>query len=174
MQDMSTESTTRQGGNRRRNNRNRGPRRFNSDRPSAPAKKSFFETLFGWLFKKKPAASGRPPRTEPRFEKPKREPREDRAPREEKPPVPVEIISPKLYVGNLAYETVESDLFDAFSKVGAVKNVEVVMDRNSGKSKGFGFVEMETLDSAKAAAEKFNRTDFMGRTIVVNGAKTKA
>ena len=84
---------------------------------------------------------------------------------------PQEIVSPKLYVGNLAYEAAESDLFDLFSKVGAVKNVEVATDRHSGRSKGFGFVEMETLETAKDAAAKLNRTDFMGRQIVVSGAK---
>ncbi len=84
---------------------------------------------------------------------------------------PQEIVSPKLYVGNLAYEAAESDLFDLFSKVGAVKNVEIAMDRHSNRSKGFGFVEMESLETAKEAAAKLNRTDFMGRQIVVSGAK---
>ena len=74
-------------------------------------------------------------------------------------------------MGNLAYEAAESDLFDLFSKIGAVKNVEVAMDRRANRSKGFGFVEMETLDTAKQAAEKLNRTDFLGRQIVVSGAK---
>ncbi|PAW78682.1 MAG: RNA-binding protein [Verrucomicrobia bacterium Tous-C9LFEB] len=80
--------------------------------------------------------------------------------------------STKLYIGNLSYDAAESDLFDLFSKVGAVKNVEVVMDRQSSRSKGFGFVEMEELETAKLAVEKLNRTDFMGRQIVVSGAKT--
>ena len=82
-----------------------------------------------------------------------------------------EITTPKLYIGNLAYEAAESDLFDLFSKVGAVKNVEVAMDRRSNRSKGFGFVEMETLETAKEASAQLNRTDFMGRQIVVSGAK---
>jgi RNA recognition motif-containing protein len=86
-------------------------------------------------------------------------------------PTPQEITTPKLYVGNLAYEAAESDLFDLFSKIGAVKNVEVAMDRRANRSKGFGFVEMESLDTAKQAAEKLNRTDFLGRQIVVSGAK---
>ena len=108
----------------------------------------------------------RPPRTQ-RTAAPRRS-----VPREERPePEPQEILSPKLYVGNLAYEAGESDLFDLFSKVGAVKNVEVAMDRRSNRSKGFGFVEMEVLETAKEAAEKLNRTDFMGRQIVVSGAK---
>jgi RNA recognition motif-containing protein len=136
----------------------------------------------GWLGlagkKSTPPAQSRPFRSserpgggstreqEPRAERPRRE---DRPPKAD--PVPQEIVSPKLYVGNLAYEAAESDLFDLFSKVGAVKNVEVALDRHSNRSKGFGFVEMETLETAKEAAAKLNRTDFMGRQIVVSGAK---
>jgi hypothetical protein len=124
-------------------------------------------------------AAPKPVSTRPDFKE--REPRAERTEREERPrredrppkveATPQEIVSPKLYVGNLAYEAAESDLFDLFSKVGAVKNVEVAMDRRANRSKGFGFVEMETLETAKAAAEKLNRTDFMGRQIVVSGAK---
>ena len=144
--------------------------------------------MFGWLTPKKkpetkaPFRSSTAPTTSPRTDFKERTPgaertteraerprREDRPPKAE--PVPQEIMSPKLYVGNLAYEAAESDLFDLFSKVGAVKNVEVAMDRHSQRSKGFGFVEMESLDTAKEAASKLNRTDFMGRQIVVSGAK---
>ena len=82
----------------------------------------------------------------------------------------MEVSTPKLYIGNLPYETSESDLFDLFSQVGAVRNVEIVKDKG-GNSKGFGFVEMEALETAKAAAEKYNRQDFMGRQMIVNGAK---
>jgi hypothetical protein len=155
---------------------------------SAPKKKEGPITkLIGWLTgknKKKPQDKA-PVRTpsprsevrerEPRADRPERSPRAERPPREERvakaDPTPQEITTPKLYVGNLAYEAAESDLFDLFSKVGAVKNVEVAMDRRANRSKGFGFVEMEELSSAKAAAEKLNRTDFMGRQIVVSGAK---
>jgi RNA recognition motif-containing protein len=135
--------------------------------------------LLGWLTGKsknkhevKPAVRTT---SAPRPEFKEREPRAERPRREDRPPkadpTPQEITTPKLYVGNLAYEAAESDLFDLFSKVGAVKNVEVAMDRRANRSKGFGFVEMETLETAKAAAEKLNRTDFMGRQIVVSGAK---
>jgi hypothetical protein len=158
---------------------------------TTPAKKEHpIAKFFGWITgKKKPAAKPAPasrpsePRSdfrerdrkprEPREERPERmterAPREDRPPKPE--PIPQEIVSPKLYVGNLAYEAAESDLFDLFSKVGAVKNVEIAMDRHTNRSKGFGFVEMETLDTAKEAAAKLNRTDFMARQIVVSGAK---
>lgn len=150
---------------------------------SAPKKQeSALSKLFGWLTGKKSKPEAKQPfrssasptrpeykEREPRAERPDRPRREDRPPKAD--PVPQEIVSPKLYVGNLAYEAAESDLFDLFSKVGAVKNVEVAMDRRANRSKGFGFVEMESLETAKAAAEKLNRTDFMGRQIVVSGAK---
>jgi RNA recognition motif-containing protein len=132
------------------------------------------------IFKGKKKPEPRPERHEsaPRPERPEfreREPRAERPRREDRPPkadpTPQEITTPKLYVGNLAYEAAESDLFDLFSKIGAVKNVEVAMDRRANRSKGFGFVEMESLDTAKQAAEKLNRTDFLGRQIVVSGAK---
>jgi RNA recognition motif-containing protein len=150
---------------------------------AAPKKKeSALSKLFGWITGKKAKPETRQPsrsapttsrpdfkEREPRAERPERPRREDRPPKAD--PIPQEIVSPKLYVGNLAYEAAESDLFDLFSKVGAVKNVEVAMDRHANRSKGFGFVEMETLETAKEAAAKLNRTDFMGRQIVVSGAK---
>ncbi|MFH1066486.1 MAG: RNA-binding protein [bacterium] len=93
------------------------------------------------------------------------------SPRPPRPVEPAEVLTPKLYVGNLSYQTSESDLFDLFSQVGSVSNVEVVRDRQSN-SKGFGFVEMQNIETAKAAAEKYNGLEFMGRQLVVNGAKS--
>ncbi|PTY00948.1 hypothetical protein DB346_15180 [Verrucomicrobia bacterium LW23] len=84
----------------------------------------------------------------------------------------LEITNPKLFVGNLSYDAAESDIYDLFSKVGKVKNVEVVKDRNN-KSKGFAFVEMEHLESAKAAAAEIDQTSFMGRNIRISGAKSE-
>ncbi len=176
------------GGRRRRGGRGRSSHGHTSENrvhsngsshSAAPKKeKSFLGKLLGWFTGKK--ADAKPLRTSspstgssrPDFKE--RAPRADRPPREDKPKAPIvpqEIVSPKLYVGNLAYEASESDLFDLFSKVGAVKNVEVAMDRHANRSKGFGFVEMETLETAKEAAAKLNRTDFMSRQIVVSGAK---
>lgn len=87
-------------------------------------------------------------------------------------PNPDMVTSPRLYVGNLSYDTAESDLFDLFSKVGSVRNVELVMDRRANRSKGFGFVEMNDIDVAKEAVMKLHRQDFQGRQIVVSGAKS--
>jgi cold-inducible RNA-binding protein len=77
----------------------------------------------------------------------------------------------KLYVGNLAYSVTEEALHSHFAQAGAVESAKVVMDRDSGRSKGFGFVEMTSDDEANAAIEKFNGNDFMGRNIVVNEAR---
>lgn len=135
------------------------------------------DKLLGWFSGGKAKSEHKPARTPStsRPEHKEREPRAERPRRDDRPPkadpTPQEIVSPKLYVGNLSYEAVESDLFDLFSKVGAVKNVEIAMDRHANRSKGFGFVEMETLETAKEASAKLNRTDFMGRQIVVSGAK---
>jgi hypothetical protein len=174
----------RRGGRSRSNYNDEGRARSNGTSHTTPKKKEgLIAKLFGWLGKKsapettshRPQTSA-PARGEIKSREP-REPRADRPRREDRPPkaetVPQEIVSPKLYVGNLAYEAAESDLFDLFSKVGAVKNVEVAMDRHANRSKGFGFVEMETLETAKEAAAKLNRTDFMGRQIVVSGAKVE-
>jgi hypothetical protein len=162
----------------------RGESHSHSNGTHAPKKKEGFISKLLGIFKGKKKPDAKPVRHEsstPRSDFKERTPHAERVERAERPrredrppkadPTPQEITTPKLYVGNLAYEAAESDLFDLFSKVGAVKNVEVAMDRRANRSKGFGFVEMETLDTAKQAAEKLNRTDFMGRQIVVSGAK---
>jgi hypothetical protein len=117
----------------------------------------------------------RAPRAD-RADRPERSerPRKESAPKPElEAPNPDAVVIPRLYIGNLAYETAESDLFDLFSKVGSVKSVELVMDRRSNRSKGFGFVEMEELETAKKAVMELHRSDFMGRQIVVSGAKSE-
>lgn len=85
----------------------------------------------------------------------------------------IEPSSPRLYVGNLSYDVAESDLFDLFAKVGAVKNVDIVRDRRTNRSKGYGFVEMADLAAAKQAFAQLNRSDLLGRQIVVSGAKSE-
>jgi RNA recognition motif-containing protein len=180
---MNNDRTSRPQGGRGRRHRggSRGPRR-DGFRSSPPKKKdnpivAFFKKIFG-LDKPKKFSNGHSAHGSERSERREREPRvraeqEERAPRpprEAAPQTPPEILTTKLYIGNLAYETSESDLFDLFSKVGSVTNSEVVRDGQS-RSKGFGFVEMDSLETAKQAAEKYHRTDFMGRQIVVAGAK---
>ena len=77
----------------------------------------------------------------------------------------------KLYVGNLAYSVSDNDLQQAFSQFGTVKSAKVMMDRESGRSKGFGFVEMGDDAQAQAAIEALNGQPFGGRNMVVNEAR---
>lgn len=79
----------------------------------------------------------------------------------------------KLYVGNLPYTTVDADLEKLFSQVGTVKSAQVIKDRASGRSKGFGFVEMSTQEEAQNAISKFHGQDFSGRALTVNLARPR-
>jgi cold-inducible RNA-binding protein len=79
----------------------------------------------------------------------------------------------KLYVGNLSYNTKEEDLREAFSKIGEVMSATLIIDKASGRSKGFGFVEMASDEDAAKAIASLNGTAFMDRTITVNEAKPK-
>ncbi len=77
----------------------------------------------------------------------------------------------KLYVGSLPYSTTDDQLKQHFSQAGNVTSAMVIIDKMSGRSKGFGFVEMSTDEEAQKAIEMFNGQDFDGRQIVVNEAK---
>ncbi len=79
----------------------------------------------------------------------------------------------KLYVGKLAYETTEETLKNEFAKHGNVTSVQLILDRDSGRSKGFGFVEMASDEEAQAAIKALDGKEFEGRTIVVNVARPK-
>ena len=79
----------------------------------------------------------------------------------------------KIYVGNLSYTTNEEDIRTAFSPFGAIDSVDVIMDRNTGRSKGFGFVEMNVDTEAKAAIDALNGKDLDGRSLNVNVAKPR-
>lgn len=78
-----------------------------------------------------------------------------------------------IYVGNMSYDTNEDELRRAFEEFGAVESVKIIFDRNTDRSKGFGFLEMEDSDAAKAAIEKLNETELDGRTIKVNEARPR-
>jgi RNA recognition motif-containing protein len=80
----------------------------------------------------------------------------------------------KLYVGNLSFRTTGEDLREAFSAAGTVESATVIEDRDSGRSRGFGFVEMATPEEAAAAIEQFNGKEFGGRNLTVNEAKPRA
>jgi RNA recognition motif-containing protein len=76
-----------------------------------------------------------------------------------------------IYVGNLAYGVTEDELRAAFEQFGAVDRASVITDRMTGRSKGFGFVEMSNEAEARAAITKLNETELKGRNIVVNEAR---
>jgi RNA recognition motif-containing protein len=79
----------------------------------------------------------------------------------------------KLYVGNLSYSTTEDDLRDAFAAYGQPESVKVIMDRDSGRSKGFGFVEFADDQQARAAMSALNGKELGGRTLTVNEARPR-
>ncbi len=81
--------------------------------------------------------------------------------------------SNKLYVGGLPYATTEASLEDLFAEHGTVESARVITDRMTGRSKGFGFVEMGSPEEAEAAAEKLNNSQLEGRTLTVNEAKPR-
>jgi cold-inducible RNA-binding protein len=79
----------------------------------------------------------------------------------------------KLYVGNLSFKTTGDSLRELFSQVGTVESASIIEDRETGRSRGFGFVEMATAEDAAAAIEKFNGKEVDGRALTVNEAKPK-
>lgn len=79
----------------------------------------------------------------------------------------------KLFIGNLSFKLTSDDLRQAFSQLGSVVDAVVLMDKQTGRSRGFGFVEMSSDAEAKAAIEKMNGSDLDGRKIVVNEAKPR-
>ena len=158
-------------------------------RPQVPAKTGFWQKLVS-LFIGKPKSSSRsssssrslggtarpatgssesrPPASNGhrRFEN-------DAAPsRQARKPELVEVNSPKIYVGNLSFDATEGDLFELFNGVGKVQNAEIVSNKYTQKSKGFAFVTMLTVDEARRAVTELHDKDFMGRKLVVSGAKT--
>jgi RNA recognition motif-containing protein len=79
----------------------------------------------------------------------------------------------KLYVGNLPFTVGDADLQSLFSQAGTVKSAQVIKDRASGRSKGFGFVEMSSSDEAQGAITMFHGKDFSGRALTVNLARPR-
>ena len=78
-----------------------------------------------------------------------------------------------IYVGNLSYKMGDSELEKVFAEFGEVKSAKVIVDRDTGRSKGFGFVEMQTAESGSEAIEALNGKDCEGRTLRVNEAKPR-
>ena len=78
-----------------------------------------------------------------------------------------------IYVGNLSYDATEDDIEQAFAEYGEVTSVSIIKDRETGRSRGFGFVEMSDGEQAKEAIEKVNLTDIAGRRVTVNEARPR-
>ena len=154
-------------GGRPRRSRGRARRRGNSDRfrtqrGSAKTQKKTFWQRVVEFFGNGGATKQRGPTTR-NGTQPSRPPR--------KPDV-VEVTSPRLYVGNLSFDATESDLFELFNGVGHVQNAEVVSYRHNQRSKGFAFVQMQTIEEAKRAVQELHDKEFLGRRLVVSGAKS--
>lgn len=187
-----------EGNNNNQNRSHQGGRQNREDRGPRPPRKEYKPaplTLWQKILKifglyKEPVRPPRPAKKESvRFEEgpprevksntrnarqgEQREPREPREPRERRSPEKTEVGSQRIYLGNLSYEASEEDLKDLFKGVGTVRNVEIVYNRRTHKSKGYGFVDMLNVEEAKRAVEVLHDQFFMGRKLVVSGAKTK-
>jgi RNA recognition motif-containing protein len=79
----------------------------------------------------------------------------------------------RLFVGNLSYQTMENDLQDYFAQAGAVNSVNLMMDKMTGKSRGFAFIEFADADEANKAIEEFHNKEFQGRALTVNIARPR-
>ena len=82
-------------------------------------------------------------------------------------------MSMKLYVGNLSFDTSRTELQTLFAQAGTVESVSLIEDRETGRSRGFGFVEMQTKEEGAAAIQQFNGKDLDGRALKVNEAKPR-
>ena len=164
---MTSQSSGRNGRRSRGGSRRRGDNRPRyQDRPARPpAKKTFWQKITALFTGGKPAASRPAPqaRSSNNGFEPSRSPRK---------PESVEVTTPRLYVGNLSFDATESDLFELFNGVGAVQNAEVVTYKHNQRSKGFAFVQMLTVDEAKRAVHELHDKEFLGRKLVVSGAKS--
>ena len=82
-------------------------------------------------------------------------------------------MSMKLYVGNLAFQTSSTDLQELFAQAGTVESASIIEDRNTGRSRGFGFVEMASKEEGEAAISQLNGKEFNGRNLTVNEARPR-
>ena len=162
------------GRNSRRPRRGGSRRRFDTrdDRADsrAPAKKSFWQKISAFFGSAgptaKPVASAQPRNGAEQVRNDSPRTRVSRRPES------VEVTTPRLYVGNLSFEATESDLFELFNGVGQVQNAEVVSYKHNQRSKGFAFVQMQSVEEAKRAVSELHDKEFLGRKLVVSGAKS--
>ena len=167
------------GGSRRRGGDRDRNSRYQESRPAKAAQpKSFWQRLVAFFngngeSARKPApASRNGSRQQNRPQSPQGGQQQGSPERAARKPESVEVTSPRLYVGNLSFDATESDLFELFNGVGQVQNAEVVTYRHNQRSKGFAFVQMQSLEEAKRAVGELHDKEFLGRKLVVSGAKT--
>ena len=163
-------------GRNSRRPRRGGPRqRFDTrdDRAEsrAPAKKSFWQKITAFFGS---AGSPAKPSALPRNGSPQGRNGAPRPARVSRKPESIEVTTPRLYVGNLSFEATESDLFDLFNGVGQVQNAEIVTYKHNERSKGFAFVQMQSVEEAKRAVAELHDKEFLGRKLVVSGAKSES
>jgi|SRR2546423_667985 len=165
---MASYQSGRNGRRSRGGSRRRGDHRSrHQNAPSrAPVKKSLLQRIMD-LF-----TGGGKPAAQPLPREQTRGNGSQPSARPSRKPEAVEVTTPRLYVGNLSFDATESDLFELFNGVGAVQNAEVVTYRHNQRSKGFAFVQMLTVDEAKRAVEELHDKEFLGRKLVVSGAKS--
>src|SRR3954469_776538 len=162
------------GGSRRRGG-DRG-QHFQERRASAPKKKTLWQRIAAFFggngqTARKPAQ----PSANGSHQQRQSAPQSNQHQQQERParkPESVEVTSPRLYVGNLSFDATESDLFNLFNGVGHVQNAEVVSYRHNQRSKGFAFVSMQTVEEAQRAVAELHDKEFLGRKLVVSGAKS--
>lgn len=173
---------SRRGGSSNRSNENSSRNSSNSSSssrgsrdysPRQPKKLTLWQKIVAFFTGGSKPASKPVARTSAPASKPAAtEPKAERKPRTGmRKPEAVEVTSPRLYVGNLSFDASESDLFELFNGVGIVQNVEVVSNRQTQRSKGFAFVQMQTVEEAKRAVSELHDKEYMGRKLVVSGAK---
>jgi RNA recognition motif-containing protein len=85
----------------------------------------------------------------------------------------ISLMAFNIYVGNLSFQTTSADLRELFAQVGTVERAQVAEDRDTGRSRGFGFVEMATKEEGETAIQRFNGQDLAGRNLTVNEAKPR-
>jgi len=158
-----------QPGRRQRHGRGRprqrgGRGRFQDQRAPTPKQKTLWQRIAAFFGN---GGGQRKPATQSRNGQ-----QQQPQPRPQRKPEAVEVTSPRLYVGNLSFDATESDLFELFNGVGHVQNAEVVSYRHNQRSKGFAFVQMQTIEEAKRAVEELHDKEFLGRKLVVSGAKS--
>jgi len=159
--------------NRNRNNNNRKPRQH---KPKPLVLSTWQKILI--FFKltnedkiRKQLQANRPARNKPSANKPATS--NTRVAKERKAPQKVAVETPRLYVGNLSYDATEYDIEDLFKGIGSVKKVEIIYNRHTHKSKGYGFVQMLNVEEAKRAVDVLHDQPFLGRNLIVNGSKAR-